>query len=326
MSDLGRTEHFRLGSAADIRNRAATWIVRRRDHESWTDADQAGLDIWLAQAPAHKVAYLRVEAAWQRADRLAALRRPRSSRSRFVPFLKFIGMGAAAAIALGGAYLAAPWEGQPPGKLYVTGVGGRETLTLRDGSKIELNTNTSLRIEGSNARRIVWLDSGEAYFQIVHSDAHPFIVLAGKHRITDLGTKFLVRRDKESLRVSLFEGQARFDTEDKRGTQEATLNPGDVIVATPKSLSITEHSNQDLNDTLGWRRGLLVFRHATLAAAAAEYNRYNLTKIVVADPKIAQLSINGSLPANDPDALTRSVKRLFDIHVEQHPNQIVITR
>jgi len=326
MSDLLRTEQYRPGSAADIRNRAATWIVKRRDHENWTEADQAELENWLAQAPAHKVAYLRVKAAWERADRLCALRRPPTSRNRFIPALKFVALGTAAAIVIGGVYLAAPWESQPPGKLYVTGVGGRETLTLRDGSKIELNTSTSLRVEGSNKGRIVWLDRGEAYFQIVHNDAHPFVVFAGKHRITDLGTKFLVRRDNDSLRVALFEGQARFDTEDKRGTQEATLNPGDVVVATTKSLSISERSQRDLNDTLGWRRGLLVFRHATLAGAAAEYNRYNLKKIVVADPEIAQLNINGSLPVNDPKALARSAERFFDLHVEQRPNEIIITR
>jgi transmembrane sensor len=326
MSDLGRTESFSPGSAADVRHRAAAWIVKRRDSEDWNEADQAQLDGWLAQSPAHKIAYLRVEAAWQRADRLGGLRRPAPSRRGFAPLLKFVGMGAAAAIALGGVYLAAPWQTQSPGKRFVTGVGGRETLTLHDGSKIELNTSTALRISDDGSRRTVWLDKGEAYFQIVHSDDHPFVVFAGKHRITDLGTKFLVRRDDKALRVALFEGKAQFDTRDGRGFQEAILNPGDVVVATAKSLSISERSGRELKDALSWRNGLLVFRHATLAQAAAEYNRYNLKKIVIADPKVAKLNINGSLPANDPNAFTRSVKRFFDLHIEDRPNEIVITR
>jgi len=44
MSDLRKTDQFRPGSAADIRNRAAAWIVKRKDHECWTDADQAELN------------------------------------------------------------------------------------------------------------------------------------------------------------------------------------------------------------------------------------------------------------------------------------------
>lgn len=325
MSDTSRPATQRL-SAADVRNRAAYWIVKQRDHGDWSDIDQTELDCWLAESPAHKIAYLRVEAAWSRADRLSALRRPSSFRNRFAPFLKFVGAGVAAAAVVGGVYLAAPWQTQPSGKLYVTGIGGRETLTLRDGSRIELNTSTALRIEGTGAGRTVWLDKGEAYFQIVHNESRPFVVHAGNHRITDLGTKFLVRRNDQNLRVALFEGKARFEMEDSHGSQEALLNPGDVVVATASSLSVAEHPNQDLKDELGWQRGLLIFRHATLAEAAAEYNRYNLKKIVIADPRVAKLNINGSLPSNDLSAFTRSIRRVFDLHVEERPNEIVVTR
>lgn len=325
MSDLRQTEGPTIG-AAEIRNQAATWIVKRRDHENWNENDQSELDAWLARSAAHKVAYLRVEAAWQRADRLSALRRPPSLRNRIAPYLKFVGAGVAAVVVAGGVFLVAPWEAKPTGKLYVTGVGGRETLTLRDGSRIELNTSTALRVEGTGDQRTVWLDKGEAYFQIVHNEAHPFVVRAGNHRITDLGTKFVVRRSDQNLRVALFEGKARFDMEDGHGSQEAVLNPGDVVIATANSLSVAEHLSKDLKDELGWRRGLLIFRHATLAEAAAEYNRYNLKKIIISDPRVARLNINGSLPANDPFAFTRSVKRFFDVNVEDRSNEIIISR
>ena len=221
MSDVSHTDLPSVGSAADVRNRAAAWLVKRRDHGDWSDADQVQLDSWLAESPAHKIAYLRVDAAWKRADRLGALRRPLATRSRFVPPLKFVAVGAAVAVVCG-VYLSTKLDA-PSGKTYVTGVGGHETLTLRDGSQIELNTSTVLRIEGNDAGRVVRLDKGEAYFQIVHSDTHPFVVIAGKHRITDLGTKFLVRRNDDSLRVALFQGQAQFDTEDGHGRQQATL-------------------------------------------------------------------------------------------------------
>jgi len=313
------------GPAADIRNRAASWLVRRRDHEDWTAEDQVELDAWLAEFPANKIAFLRVDAAWKRADRLGALRTPLPKHKWLAPVLKFVSTGAAAALVLGGVYLTMPREAPPPGELYVTGVGGRETLTLRDGSKIELNTNTALRVGGKGTQRTVWLEKGEAFFQIVHNEAHPFVVFAGTHRITDLGTKFLVRRENQMLRVSLLEGKAQFDSKNSRGSQQATLNPGDVLVATAKSLSVTERPSQELTDELSWRSGLLVFRHASLVQAAAEYNRYNIKKIVITDPKIAELNINGALPANDPHALTRSAQRLFNLRIEERPGEIIIT-
>ena len=322
MSDLCHQD--RSLSASEVRNRAANWIVKRHDRGEWSDVDQAQLDAWLAEAPGNKIAYLRVEAAWKRADRLGALRRPPIVRNRFIPSLKFVAVAAAVAVVCG-VYLSTTWNTIPE-KTYVTGVGGHETLTLPDGSRIELNTDTTLRIAESNTKRLVSLDKGEAYFQIVHDAAHPFIILAGSHRITDLGTKFVVRRSDDNLRVALLQGRAQFDTEDGRGKQLTTLNPGDVVVATATSLSITQMPSQTLTDELGWRRGLLVFRHATLAEAAAEFNRYNLKKIVVADSRIAQLNINGALREDDPQTFVRSMKTFFDIHVEERPDAIVLSR
>jgi transmembrane sensor len=322
VSDEMQPRHHQ--SAAEIGNRAAAWLVKRYDSDGWSDSDQTQLDAWLAAAAAHKIAYLRIEAASKRADRLGALRRPTEVRSRFIPSLKVVAV-AVVILVVFGAYLFT-LQGGAPEKTYVTGVGGRETLTLRDGSRIELNTDTSLRVADSGAKRAVSLDRGEAYFQIVHDAAHPFVVLAGNHRVTDLGTKFLVRRKNDILRVALFQGQAQFDTADSRGTQQATLNPGDVVVATATSLSITQAPSQTLDDQLGWRRGVLVFRHATLAQAAAEFNRYNLQKIVVADSRIARLNINGALRANDPQTFVRSMKMFFDIRADVRPDAIILSR
>lgn len=126
-----RSRHHR--SAAEIGNRAAEWLVKRNDNEGWSDIDQTQLNSWLAEAPAHKIAYLRIEAASKRADRLGALRRPAEVHSRFIPALKVVAV-AGAMVVVFGAYLFTI-QGGAPEKTYVTGIGGHETLTLRDGSK-----------------------------------------------------------------------------------------------------------------------------------------------------------------------------------------------
>ncbi len=59
-------------NAHDVKTLAADWRDRR-DREDWSEGDQASLDSWLAQSSAHMIAYLRVDAAWARADRLGAL-------------------------------------------------------------------------------------------------------------------------------------------------------------------------------------------------------------------------------------------------------------
>src|SRR5580692_10662110 len=61
-------------SAELIEARAADWLMRQRDCDGWNAGDQAALDAWLAQSPAHLIAYARLNSAWAYADRLAALR------------------------------------------------------------------------------------------------------------------------------------------------------------------------------------------------------------------------------------------------------------
>ena len=61
-----------MASSRQIEQAAAAWLARR-ESGAWTDADQAGLDAWLAESTAHRVAFLRLESAWHESGRLAAL-------------------------------------------------------------------------------------------------------------------------------------------------------------------------------------------------------------------------------------------------------------
>src|SRR6185437_695855 len=65
-------------SAIEIEAQAADWLQRRHVW-SWTHEDQEKLDAWLGENIAHRVAYVRLEAAWGRAETLADMR-PASRR------------------------------------------------------------------------------------------------------------------------------------------------------------------------------------------------------------------------------------------------------
>ena len=77
---------------------------------------------------------------------------------------------------------------------------------------------------------------------------------------------------------------------------------------------------------LGWRKGLLVFRYTPLVEAAAEFNRYNSQKLVVADPAVARLTIYGTFPVNDVAAFARVARNALGLRVEYHGDEIVILR
>ncbi len=171
-----------------------------------------------------------------------------------------------------------------------------------------------------------WLDRGEAFFQIVHDGAHPFVVVAGDHRITDLGTKFDVRRRPDVTEVSLVEGSARMDVTAGDSVRLAVLEPGDVALATAHSLTVKRQKPEMLQAALGWRHGMLVFHHATLADAVAEFNRYNRQKLVVGDSYAASQTFNGILPTNDAAAFVQVTQKTFGLHAERRGNETVISR
>lgn len=328
MSD---SEHALPQPASDIQTRAAEFLVARSDRNHWSAADEAELDAWLAQSLAHQTAFWRLESIWGRADRLNALR-PLTSRN--TPALRprrrrslFLGLAAAvvAVAAIGGS--ASLLMSNTRTVTYTTPVGGRKIITLADGSSVELNTDTSLRAVIDAKQRTMELVRGEALFNIKHDAAHPFVLVAANHRVIDLGTRFVVREDGARVKVALLEGSARVETGSAgAGIGSALLKPGDEAVATAQGVSVTRKSPHKLNSELGWRRGVLVFQHATLVEVANEYNRYNTRKIVIGDAGAGARIITATLPTNDVAGFARMARNFLGLHVEDRGSEIVISR
>lgn len=323
-----------LSGAMAARATAADWLIARRMSETWSEADQAELEHWLAQSPANRIAYWRLDGAWGQAQRLAALKQPMRraqvpsgrrgglSTYRFAAVLGVAMLGLAAI--MGG--LKSQFADGSDLRTYTTPVGGRLTVSLGDGSKIELNTDSTLQVSGNADRRSATLERGEAFFQIKHDPSRPFVVSVGQQRIVDLGTKFAIRKTEAAVRVSLFEGSAKVENVGRSADHSKILQPGDVAVATANAIRISKSPLDSLREDLAWRRGMIEFARATLAEAATEFNRYNRTKVVIADPNIARLTIHGTFPAQDVLAFADAAQAYFHLHAEKRNGAIVISR
>ena len=322
-----------MSAARDVNAQAAHWL-ERREFESWGEADETELSAWLAQSWEHRVAYWRLKDAWEHTERLSALR-PSSPQTAAVPqprkpFRPMLWRVAAATIAVaalgaGTAFYVAR-NGGPHETVYATQVGGHQSVLLADGSKVELNTNTVLRARVSAHERLVTLERGEAYFQIAHDPKHPFVVMAGDHRVTDLGTKFLVRRDNKNLEVAVTEGRVQLDTPDGRLQSPVLLTRHEAAEVKGNKVFVTRKTAQSLTNELGWRHGFLVFDHTTLADAVAQFNRYNQGKLVIADPATARLTMDGTFPIDGISAFTEVAQEVFKLRIERRGGNTVISR
>jgi len=309
----------------EIEARAAEFLQRRR-FWNWSAEDDAALESWLSQSVLHRVAYLRLEAGLDRIERLAALAPAESKQARapFIPMMlriaAVLGVVAVAGVAAANYFL------RPHDRVFSTPLGGHETVSFADGSEIELNTATSLRARMTTEERIVWLDRGEAFFHIKHDPLHPFVVMVGDHRVTDLGTEFLVRRSPRKLEVTVVQGQVSLDTPDGLSRSHAVLlTPGDVATASAGKVSVATATTRDLANELSWRHGVLIFDNATLGDAAAEFNRYNRQKLIVADPAASSMTIVGTFRTSDMILFAHAARDALGLSIAAKGDDIVIS-
>lgn len=310
-----------MANARDIEARAAAWLSRR-DRGDWTRTDQAELDHWLDESIAHRTAFLRLESVWERADHLAEGVTPPLHR-RVVAFLFTRPAAIAACLTL--CLVGAGWFVLTrPTVVHATEIGHRADIALADGSRLVLNTNTRLLTVVDRTTREVWLDRGEAYFQVVHDPDHPFVIHAGKQVITVLGTRFSVRLENGRFRLAVAEGRVRLDS-NQAAARPMVLTPGKIVTATDGDVLVTSETPDQLESDLAWRQGWLEFDQVTLASAAAEFNRYSNRRLIITDPAVGAIRIGGRFATNNVEGFARLMQSGLRLRVEYRPDAILIS-
>lgn len=331
--------------SSEIDRVAADWLARR-DSSGWTDDDQRRLEQWLDESLLHRVAYLRLEHVWERSERLAVL--GAGTRSEVAPavqswspaeeeqegdvgprnvavrasrrWVRALAAGVLIVTALATSYYL--W---PTGSHYRTPVGGLASVPMSDGSKITLNTDSRIRVAVDARERRVELERGEAFFDVAKDPTRPFFVRAGNKRVIAVGTKFSVRRDAAGIQVIVTEGKVLIETEGSGSPDSAEPLPaGTIVQASDSGLLLQTRPLAQVEESLSWRQGVLVLHQMTLAEASAEFNRYNIRKIVIEDPAVGELRVAGSFRANNVDGFVRLIERGYSLRSEVRGDQVIL--
>ena len=102
--------------------------------------------------------------------------------------------------------------------IYTTDIGERRSLTLADGSTVDLNARSRIRIEFSGTERRVELLDGQALFQVSKDKTRPFIVRSGDATVRAVGTQFDVYRKAGGTTVTVLEGRVAVYSATPSGT------------------------------------------------------------------------------------------------------------
>jgi len=329
-----------------IEQEAADWLARR-DSASWSDNEQQAFDNWLQASSLNRAEYLRMEHVWEESLRLkalgagltsnrpppagrwifSALMSPRTqfpSRPQMLSSIRFR-VAAAATILLiaAGAYISA--VGIYERGRYSTPVGKVTRIAIADGSHIILNTDSLIRVSLTAKARAVELRRGEAFFEVAKDPLRPFVVTAGSQRVIAVGTEFSVRREGSDAEIVVTEGKVRVEAGGPGSPiPPESLPAGSVAHAGQSGMLVKTEAVAMAEERLSWRNGVLIFHEATLADAAMKFNRFTSHKIVIRDPKVAEMRISGTFKATNSEAFVRLLEHGYPVHAEVTGGETVL--
>jgi len=304
---------------------AAAWVVKL--HGPGRNANlEAAWREWMAEDPTHQEAWELASDVW---TETCEPTEPVIPPHRPALNVRWAGLVAAVVLASLLMVVGAIYAHQD--RSIATLIGEQRTIVLSDGTSVELNTDSRVRVQFDHQMRRVVLERGEAYFKVAH-ERRPFTVVAGERQIMALGTAFTVRRDPSSddaVTVTLLEGRVAVTAPpaDERSTRQT--HSADTILNAGQRLRAHRHAQAAvdapaMDKVTGWMRGRLMFDHTPLSAALAEFGRYNKVKITVASPEAAAIQVGGIFKIGDAESFARAVAASYNLTVIAHGDELVL--
>lgn len=316
-------------SGTAMHREALRWFLRLRAPDC-TPGERQAFEQWLGRHPAHAREYESVQMLWDRMDVLNThplpefddlLRGRASPHSLWNPaaLLPFtLAVTAMLVLVIGGAWW---WkEMQTTVTPYQTAVGETHTVTLADGTVMEINTRTSLTVSLSSQERRIHLEEGEIYLTVVHEEELPFIVSTKGGRIRDIGTRFSVHSQEDRSVVAVAEDEVQITLQSERpGSIDGRirhLQAGERIVYTNGEIwSDVERINTCL--VAAWRQGKLIFEGIALQEAIQEVKRYWPEQIILAGPELADIKVKGIFDIKNLSGFFLALPQILPVQVTQ---------
>jgi transmembrane sensor len=293
---------------------AAAWLVRLQS-EARSAADIAAFQAWAAADPSHAVAFEAVSGTW---DITGGVPRDMRGQERAHPVSRrralVAAAGAAVAVGAGIIYLREAAAGA-----YQTEIGEQKHITLKDGSRIFLDTNSRVDVDFGRTLRSAELQYGRANFRLVADPWRPFIVSASTSRIVAAASGLDIGRDGEQVSVLVIQGAAEIQ---RPNFPAIKLLKGERFMALANGEGQLDKPN--LIPLLAWQTGQAIFENGKLCDAVAEMNRYSTTKLAIVDSATGELRVSGIYAVGDNLSFANSVSRLLPVKIVQQDGRIDI--
>lgn len=333
----------RMPDASEAERMASEWIARLNADDVSAE-DRARFEAWRAAHPMHARAYEALSATWNQftatrpvvqavtfAQSMSEAAVAPSRRRR-----RAIGVAAAAAIAA----MTIGWlhfERSAMDATFRTASGEQATISLPDGSTLELNSDSLARVDYSERKRVIRLDRGEAFFKVAHDVHRPFWVVGGGSWVRAVGTAFDVFLRPTDVRVTVSEGTVKVGavrslidgvpSDDVLGKAAVwVLTAGEQADLSGAATEMRRLSPATLARSIAWRDGTLYFENQPLGDVVDELGRYTPLRLIVDDDKLRRMPVGGTFQASPQgaEALLKMLRQGFGLTVRRQAGRVYI--
>lgn len=360
---------------SQIYQRACEWFVEFRTHQPDESARRA-FHQWLQESPQHMGAYLHITAVWSEGsslgdrkewtpealiaaavgeDNVVAINSPAAEPEIATARDHREGMGkrrwrfgaalaACVLLAVVGLFLSLLAQRNT----FVTATGEQRFISLPDGSTVNLNSRSKLRVRSFERERVVELQEGQALFNVAKDPSRPFVVISGSTRVRAVGTQFDVYRKRGDTIVTVVEGRVAVRRKERADHHEAPA----PVVPLPESQSVAsshevagsaeelllsagqqlliassgdpQSAAADVARVTSWTQRQLIFESTPLAEVVEEFNRYNPRQMIIASAELNTFQIDGVFSSTDPGSLIRFLRTRPAVQVTETDARITI--
>ncbi|MEM9533965.1 MAG: FecR domain-containing protein [Pseudomonadota bacterium] len=333
-----------------IITQALAWRAKMND-DQLSDEDLSAFQSWLTADPGHASAYDYASQFWTSMDRLtpenlgvmeapvgglddsrtAAAGRGPGRRPAIAAWAG--ALAAAVLVAVVAVFLTSPDNTElsdgPPAVTYETAIGEVKTVTLSDGTTLDIGPDSRVRVRLDGRHRSAQVRKGEVFFSVAADPKRSFEVSADSLTLSVLGTAFNVRVASGTAQLAVSEGLVAVRRRQSAGVAGAAPGPLElsagerVAVARDGTLSAVELINIDLIGA--WRSNRLVYLDAPLHQIVEDINRFQPRRILIVDPQVRQLRLSATFDSADVDGVLDTLVSAFPLRVDlSDPDRILI--
>ena len=201
------------------------------------------------------------------------------------------------------------------------------SLTLSDGTKVWLNAASSLTYPTAftGGERKVSV-TGEAYFEVTHHPAQPFIVSKNDMKVKVLGTHFNVNAydDEPEIRVTLLEGRVKVSLQQAQGGRSVTIQPGQQAV-TGNNGQLTVNHTADLDQVMAWKNGNFYFNHTDLQTVMRQISRWYDVDVSY-EGQVPEMYFGGDVSRGNSASEVLKILAESNVHFRIEGRKIIVTK